>query len=374
MQHIALSYQWTTQGAEPVRNRQSPLRNPLMDLLQAVRDAGSIGGAAKSLGLSYRHVWGELKRWEQSLGQPLILWEKGQAARLTGFADKLLWAERQAQARLLPQISALQADLEKTFAVAFDPAHLALPIFASHDDAMVMLREEAAALALHLDLRFSGSVDAIRALNEGRCHVAGFHAPWQPDAQSLVARTYKPLLKPGQHKLIGFARREQGLMVSPGNPKGLQDWADLFQDGVRFVNRSPGTGTRLWLDQCLQERGLPSSSLSGYTHEENSHSAVAARIAAGQADVGLGIAHAAHAHGLDFVPLHQEHYWLVCLAQALETPPVVQLRRLLGSPAWQAKLQSLDGYSPTTQTGQVQSLRSMLPWWQFRSSRHGRGE
>lgn len=373
MQHIALSYQWSPQAGDTPRHRQTPLRNPLMDLLQAVRDAGAIGGAAKSLGLSYRHVWGELKRWEQSLGQPLILWEKGQAARLTGFADKLLWAERQAQARLLPQISALQADLEKTFAVAFDPAHLALPIFASHDDALVMLREEAAAMALHLDLRFCGSVDAIRALNEGRCHVAGFHAPWQPDAKSLVARTYKPLLKPGQHKLIGFAQREQGFMVPRGNPRGLQDWADLFQAGVRFVNRSLGTGTRLLLDQCLQERGLWSSSLRGYEQEENSHSAVAARIAAGQADVGLGIAQAAHAHGLDFVPLHQEHYWLVCLASALDSPPVAQLRCLLGSAAWQDRLQNLQGYSPTAQTGQVQSLRSMLPWWQFRSSRPGRG-
>ena len=373
MQHIELSYQWASPGTEPVRNRQSPLRNPLMDLLQAVRDAGSIGGAAKSMGLSYRHVWGELKRWEQSLGQALILWEKGQAARLTGFADKLLWAERQAQARLLPQISALHADLEKTFAVAFDPAHLALPIFASHDAALDLLREEAASTALHLDLRFCGSVDAIRALNEGRCHVAGFHAPWQPDAESLVARTYKPLLKTGQHKLIGFAKRAQGLMVAKGNPRGLQDWADLFQTGVRFVNRSPGTGTRLLLDQSLQERGLMASALEGYGHEENSHAAVAACIAAGQADVGLGIAHAAQAHGLDFVPLHQEHYWLVCLASALDTPSVVQLRRLLASAAWQARLQGLGGYSPTPQTGQVQSLRSMLPWWQFRSSRSGGG-
>lgn len=373
MQHIALSYQWTPLADGPVRNRQSPLRNPLMDLLQAVRDAGSIGGAAKSLGLSYRHVWGELKRWEQSLGQPLILWEKGQAAKLTGFADKLLWAERHAQARLLPQISALQADLEKTFAVAFDPAHLALPIFASHDDAMVMLREEAATMALHLDVRFCGSVDAIRSLNEGRCHVAGFHAPWQPDAQSLVARTYKPLLKPGLHKLIGFARRTQGLMVTQGNPRGVQDWADLFQPGLRFVSRSPGTGTRLLLDQSLQERGLQPSLLNGYEHEENSHAAVAACIAAGQADVGLGVAPAAQLHGLDFVPLQEEHYWLVCLASALDTPPVLKLRGLLGSPTWQSRLQGLSGYSPTAFAGQVQSLRSMLPWWAFRSSRPGRG-
>ncbi|WP_322992980.1 substrate-binding domain-containing protein [Limnohabitans sp.] len=369
MQHIDLSYQWAPLGRETARNRLSPLRNPLMDLLQAVRDAGSIGGAAKLLGLSYRHVWGELKRWEQSLGQSLILWEKGQAARLTGFADKLLWAERQAQARLAPQISALHAELEKTFAVAFDPEHLALPIYASHDDALVSLRETAAKDSLHLDLRFCGSVDAIRALNEGRCHVAGFHAPWQPDAKSLVARTYKPLLKTGQHKLIGFATREQGLLVAPGNPLGLQRLQDLFQPGVRFVNRSSGTGTRLLLDQALQEAGWSASALHGYAHEENSHAAVAANVAAGHADAGLGIANAARVHGLDFVPLFQEHYWLVCLASALESPPVRQLRNLLSGPIWKEQLQGMVGYKPSPEAGLVQSLRGVLPWWHFKSDR-----
>jgi putative molybdopterin biosynthesis protein len=97
------------------------LRNALMDLLQAVREQGSIAAAAKRLGQSYRHVWGELKAWEARLGQPLIVWDKGQPARLSEFGDKLLWAERQAQARLAPQIEALHADLERAFAVAFDP-------------------------------------------------------------------------------------------------------------------------------------------------------------------------------------------------------------------------------------------------------------
>jgi putative molybdopterin biosynthesis protein len=104
VQHIDLSYHWTPHQIDEIaRDRLSPLRNPLMDTLQAVRGCGSIAAAAKSLQLSYRHVWGELKRWEQILGQPLILWEKGQSARLSEFADKLLWAERQAQARLAPQ-------------------------------------------------------------------------------------------------------------------------------------------------------------------------------------------------------------------------------------------------------------------------------
>jgi putative molybdopterin biosynthesis protein len=368
VQHINLSYSWTPHQDEVAQRHQtSPLRNPLMDMLQAVREAGSIAGAAKSLQLSYRHVWGELKRWEQALEQPLILWEKGHAARLSEFADKLLWAERQAQARLGPQISALHAELEKTFSVAFDPEHHVLPIFASHDDALVQLREHAAKQSLHLDLRFCGSVDAIRALNEGRCIMAGFHAPSQPATDSLVARTYKPLLKTGLHKLIGFSSRQQGLMVQPGNPLALRRLDHLLRPGVRFVNRSPGTGTRLLLDQWLTAAELNHQNIEGYAHEEPSHAAIAACIAAGQADVGLGIGSAAQAQGLDFVPLEQEDYWLVCLKSAVDSPPVQHLCRLLQSADWTDQLNAMAGYTAVNTSGQIQSLKQRLPWWTHRS-------
>ena len=121
------------------------VRHPLIDLLQAVDAHGSISAAARALGLSYRHVWGELKRWEDELGSELILWEKGQSARLSDFGAKLMWAERQAQARLSPQIEALRADLERAFAVAFDPSAHVLTLYASHDDALPALRAHAAA-------------------------------------------------------------------------------------------------------------------------------------------------------------------------------------------------------------------------------------
>jgi putative molybdopterin biosynthesis protein len=364
VRHIDLSYHWSPGSLQTqASHTTSPLRNPLMDLLHAVRSSGSISAAAKSLNLSYRHVWGELKRWEDVLSQPLIIWEKGQAARLTEFADKLLWAERQAQARLTPQINALQAELEKTFAVAFDPDSHLLTLYASHDDALIRLQTHCARQALHLDMRFCGSVDAIRALNEGRCMVAGFHAPVAPDADSLVARTYRPLLKRGQHKLISFARREQGLMVRPGNPLQLTHWQDLLRPGVRTVNRALGTGTRLLLDQWLQSMGLTGAALRGYEQEESSHAAVAACIAAGQADVGLGIASAAQAQGLDFVPLTQENYWLVCLKSALDTPPLLQLRQVLQSQGWQKQLTTLAGYDREPDCGQIQSLKVRLPWW-----------
>ncbi|WP_010102183.1 substrate-binding domain-containing protein, partial [Verminephrobacter aporrectodeae] len=160
--------------------------------------------------------------WEEQLGGALITWNKGQPARLSEFGSKLLWAERQAQARLAPQIAALHADLERAFAVAFDDRAHVLTLYASHDDALAALRAHAAAQAdagaLHLDIRFCGSVDAIRALNEGRCTLAGFHTLEQPAADSLSARIYRPLLQPGLHKIIGFAQRTQGLIVAPGNP------------------------------------------------------------------------------------------------------------------------------------------------------------
>ena len=362
MPKIHLSYQWSPDDSER-STPTTPLHHPLMALLQAVRGSGSISMAAKVLGLSYRHVWGELKRWEQSLDQPLIVWEKGQPARLTEFADKLLWAERQAQARLAPQISALQAELEKTFAMAFDPANHVLTVYASHDDALVRLREHAADQGLHLDMRFCGSVDAIRALNEGRCTVAGFHAPMQPTANSLVARTYRPLLATGQHKLIGFAVRQQGLMVAPGNPLGLRQWQDLLRPGVRFVNRTLGTGTRLLLDDWLSTQGLSGAAIRGYGQEESSHSAVAACVASGQADCALGIESAARAHQLDFVPLMHEHYWLVCLKTALDSPAVSQLLTVLRQNGWEALLGQLPGYACEGLAGQVQSLKRTLPWW-----------
>ena len=368
VRHIDFSYQWRPEaGTASPPDPTSPLRNALMDLLQAVRSSGSISAAAKSLSLSYRHVWGELKRWEILLNQALIVWEKGQPARLTEFGDKLLWAERQAQARLAPQISALQAEMEKTFAAAFDPDIHLLTLFASHDDALVLLQQFSAQQSLHLDMRFCGSVDAIRALNEGRCKIAGFHAPMHPSAQSLIARTYKPLLQTGQHKIMGFALRQQGLLVAPGNPLGIHSLSDLTRAPIRFINRSLGTGTRLLLDEGLANAGILPQQIQGYTQEESSHAAVAACVAAGQADAGLGIASAARAQGLDFVPLLQECYWLACLKSVLDTPAVQLLARILASQDWQVQMNTLPGYAPSPGPGQVQSLKKALPWWPFKN-------
>lgn len=360
---VQLAYHLTR---EPNRSRQ--VHNPLLDTLQAVRQLGSIAAAARQLQLSYRHVWGQLKDWEASLGHPLIVWDRGQAARLTPFADKLLWAERLAQARLAPQIEALQAELERALATVFDEQTLVLSLQASHDDALSRLQDLASQQAgLHLDIQFSGSVDAIRALNEGRCQLAGFHTRQLPGRQTLTARTYKPLLRPGRHKLLGFALRTVGLMVAPGNPLGLQSVEQSVERSARWVNRPLGTGTRVLLDETLLLARLAPEQVRGYDNCQPSHAAVAQAVASGQADVGLGSQSAAVAAKLGFVPLVQERYQLVCLKEALNTPAVTALRKLLASPTWQHTLRQLPGYV-ADEAGTVQAMSRWLPWWTFRNT------
>jgi molybdate transport repressor ModE-like protein len=356
------------------------VRNPLIDLLQAVSTHGSISAAARQLGLSYRHVWGELKRWEQELGNELLVWEKGQSARLTEFGTKLMWAEGQAQARLAPQIEALRSELERAFAVAFDPDAHVVTLYASHDEGLSTLRELALSTSpdrsatpqLHMDMRFCGSVDAIRALNEGRCVMAGFHTLQNPARGTLAEKIYKPLLKPGLHKIIGFATRTQGLMVARGNPLNLKSLNDAASAKARFINRAIGTGTRVVMDELLLQSAIESKAIAGYDTTEPSHSAVAHAVASGAADAGLGIEAAARAQGLDFVPLVQEAYHLVCLKSALEDPAIEAMMVLLQSERWRQQLERLPGYAPL-QSGKVQSLRRVLPWWDFAAKRRTAG-
>lgn len=353
---------------QPDGQRGADVDNPLFELLSAVREHGSIQHAARALGASYRHVWGQLKHWEEVLDEPLVSWVQGQPARLTPFAERMVWAEARARARLTPHIEALRVELERVLAEALDGTQQVLTVFASHDLALPLLRERASAdHRLHIELKFCGSMDALRALAEGRCIVAGFHVPPLSAPRNLFEKQLKPVLKPGRHKLIGCTRRTQGLLVAPGNPLRLHDLPDLAREGLRFVARQPGSGTRLLTEHLLRERGVPVDRvLSADAMTEESHVAVAAAIASGSADAGIGIEAAARDFGLGFVPLVEEDYFLVCLRDALEHPAVVKLRDVLASPSWQQALASLPGYT-AAQGGEVLSLTRALPWWHFRT-------
>lgn len=353
------------QGAE--------VENPLFDLLSALQRHGSISRAAQAQGQSYRHLWGSLKQWETVLGTPLVLWAKGRHARLTPFAQRLLWAERQARTRLTPHVEALRSELARVFALADDPALQVLDLFASHDLGLPRLVALAEAQhALHLSLRFAGSEEALRSLLDGRCTVAGFHVPRLAQGSPVFLRALRPLLKPGTHKLIGSHWRRQGWMLRPGTP-APENVQALAHGRWRFVNRQAGSGTRLLMDHLLQQAALAPEDVAGYfTRTEETHVAVAAAVAAGGADIGLGIEAAARDFDLHFVPVAEEDYYLVCQAPALETPAVQGLRTTLASAAWAQALQGLPGYG-VQRPGEVLSLTRALPWWPKRRPKAGGG-
>jgi putative molybdopterin biosynthesis protein len=348
---------------EPGEQRGATLGNPLFDLLAAVLELGSIRHAAQSLGCSYRHVWGSLRKWELVLGEPLIVWSQGQRARPTQFAERLLWAERRARTRMQPHIEALRSDLSRVVAEARDESQQLLAVQASHDIALPALQKYVADSAdLHMDIKFHGSADALRGLNDRQCLVAGFHVPALRGAAPVFAHTLKPLLKPGKHKLIGCSRRMQGLMVRREHAALIRTVPDVVRHRLRFVNRQPGSGTRMLIDHLLHEHSLDTKDLHGGLTEQT-HVAVALCVASGLADAGVGVEAAALEFGLHFAPLVEENYFLACLKGNLGHPAVLRLCSALSGAGWREILAALPGYQPARAPGRVLIMTEALPWW-----------
>jgi putative molybdopterin biosynthesis protein len=352
-------------GFEPGEQSGATLGNPLFELLAAVAEAGSIRHAAKLLGSSYRYVWGSLRKWEAVLGEPLITWSQGQKARPTEFAERLVWAERRARIRMQPHIEALRSDLDRVIAEARNTQQQLLSVRASHDLALPVLQQHVAQAAdLHMDIGFQGSVDALRALNDRQCLIAGFHVPTLQGNSPIFAKALKPWLKPKTHKLIACSRRIQGLMVRKEHAALVRRLTDVTRHGLRFVNRQPGSGTRMLVDHLLNEHSLAPDRLSGYTdHVEHTHVAVALCVASGVVDAGVGIEAAALQFGLHFVPLVEEDYFLVCLAPNVSHPAVERLCGVLAGPRWREILGGLPGYRPAAAPGTLLAIDEALPWW-----------
>jgi molybdate-binding protein len=155
-----------------------------------------------------------------------------------------------------------------------------------------------------------------------------------------------------------FAERRQGLLLSPGNPLGIRTLADL-PGGPRLVNRQPASGTRLLFDRLLRAAKVEPTRISGYDQEEFTHLAVAATIAAGQADVGFGIEAAAAQYRLDFVPLART-VLPGAAADHLHDGRVVALIDYLASPACRELIGALPGYR-ASHSGSVIGVDEVLP-------------
>jgi putative molybdopterin biosynthesis protein len=223
-----------------------------------------------------------------------------------------------------------------------------LVVVGSHDITLDLIADRLPSHAPGLRLSASnvGSLAGLLALRDGRSHLGGTHLLDPETGEYNVSYVARHL--PGVPvKLVTLAHREQGLMVRHGNPKGLVSLADLARDGVRFVNRQAGSGTRVLLDYHLGREGIDPDAIAGYEDEEFTHTAVAVQVACGSADAGLGILAAARALGLDFIPLATERYDLCIAERFMDDPRVRAVLEVLGSPDFRRAVAALGGYDVT---------------------------
>lgn len=189
-----------------------------------------------------------------------------------------------------------------------------------------------------------GSMGGIMAIRRGEAHAAGCHLldTETGEYNRAFIRKYFPK---GGVKLLRCVGRQQGLMLQKGNPLGIEKFADIARPGLRYVNRQKGSGTRILTDYLCKKEGLNPETIYGYEREELTHTSVAAQLASGSADAGMGIYSAARLYGLDFLPVCVEEYDLLIPDHAWDSPMVRQLVATLKSPAFRDKILAMGGYT-----------------------------
>ena len=313
----------------------------LFSLLRHIETDGKLTSAAQAVGISYRHAWNQLNKWADFFGTPLVELQKGRGARLTELGAKLVWAEKRVIARLEPQLDNITSDLNLELSRLLDGTRPRLRLQASHGYAVELLPRFAQ--SFELDLQYRNAREALAALGREQCDLAGFHLPVRVLSEEMKSLPTR-LLKPRAHRIIRFITRQQGLMIAAGNPLDIQGLEDLRRTDLRFINREKDSGTRLLLDELLRRSGRCSSDMLETAGVEYTHSAIAAHVAAGMADVGFGVQAAAGQFGLDFIPLAQEQYLMACHQRTLEHPACHMLLELLRSESFRAAVSALPGY------------------------------
>jgi putative molybdopterin biosynthesis protein len=222
----------------------------------------------------------------------------------------------------------------------------ALSVMGSHDpllDEVADLLFQEGNPKIFLSSVHVGSMGGLMAIRRLEAHIAGIHLLDETNGEynlSYVNRYFPD----GGVILVEGVRRQQGLLVQSGNPLQIKNLDDIAKRGLRYVNRQKGAGTRLLLDHLLSQLQIAPDQLSGYSREEYTHTGVAAQIAAGSADAGLGILAAARLCQLDFIPVTEECYDFLIDAASWNLPIVQRFIQILRSDGFRQRLTQLGGY------------------------------
>ncbi len=351
---LSIKPQWQLQSRD---GRQ--LLPRLVELLAAIHESGALALACRKTGLSYRYAWGLLRDGDALFGTPLVVMARGRGATLSPLAEKLVWADRRISARLTPLLDSLASELEVELQRALSATQPILRMQASHGFAVETLREWFSRAQIPLDLKYCTSFEAVAALSQSTCDVAGFHVAIG-DYERATLQAFARWIRPKSHRLLHLATRRQGIMLAAGNPKQVGGLADLTRSDLRFVNRQPGSATRYLLDLMLEHHDIAPQQIRGHDNGEFTHAAVAAYVASDMADVGFGVETAAKRFGLDFLPIVGERYFFLCEARFLDSPLMLRVIETLHSDSFRLAVNSLPGYD-ASDSGRIQTVDEAFP-------------
>jgi len=299
----------------------------LARILSAIADSGTVRAAADALGLSYRTVWGRLENAADTLGQPLIVKNRGRGSQLTPAGRELLELTQEFEERLRQAVQSEVPLFQQRFSRLFEARTPALNLAYNYDPVLEACQHQGQLEGWQATCM--GARKAVEALLDGRADVVGLHCP---EGLSWPSQ-WQVLKNQDDYLLIPILVREVGLIVAKGNPLGIHAITDLARAPIRFINRQRKAGMRRWFDALLEQANVLPEQVTGYNREEFTQTAVATAVAAGSADTCFTPRAAASGLNVDFVPVGLDYYFLAARTDLKEHPRLGDLQRLLASEA-----------------------------------------
>jgi len=346
------------------------------DVLEGRLKPGDVLPSVRAMCKKWQCTSGTVQRaYHELTKQGLIVSEVGRGTRISGALEtpaQIQGALRQAtlvnraEAFLLEMLTTGHRleEVERAFCLAVERWRIVEPspsqhdeetirFWGSHDLAIKWISEHVDKVmpGKNFQINYTGSLRGLMALAEGRADMAGCHL-WDKDTDTYNIPFLRRLLPGSKVIVVTLAIRRLGFIIPPGNPQKIEDLPDLTKAGVRFVNRQYGSGTRVWLDAHISQKGISPQEITGYLDERHTHSDVARAIADGSATVGLGLEAAAASYNLDFISLAREQYDLVFFDDNIQIKRLQSLIDWLTTPQAHVEIGRLRGYE-TENTGQV---------------------
>ncbi|GGF97766.1 substrate-binding domain-containing protein [Paenibacillus abyssi] len=199
---------------------------------------------------------------------------------------------------------------------------------------------------------YVGSMDSLISMYRGECDIVSTHL-FDGETGEYNIPYVRRIFTGFSYLIVNLLSRQCGFFVQKGNPLGMHGWADLKKNGLRVANRERGVGSRVLLDEQLRLLGIKGDQLEGYDREESNQIGIAAKVASGEADFGIGNEKTAATVGnVDFIPLIEERYDLVMMKRQENREWIRSVMQILNSQVFLNELRSIPGYD-LSKTGKI---------------------